>query len=68
MAKNCKTRTDYVYTSFRYKSSQYVRISLFLNIMQTLDFVLILHNGLEFSQPLSSLYQAVQTGKTFFIP
>ena len=35
--------------------------------MQTLNFVLILHNGLEFSQPLSSLNQAVQAGKTFFI-
>ena len=35
--------------------------------MQTLDFVLILHNSLEFSQPLSSLYQAMQTGKMFFI-
>ena len=35
--------------------------------MQTLNFVLILHNGLEFSQPLLSLYQAVQIGKTFFI-
>ena len=33
--------------------------------MQTLDFVSGLHNCLEFSQPLSCLYQAMQTRKTF---
>ena len=36
-------------------------------VMQTLDFVQGLHNYLEFSQPLSRLYQAVQTRKTFSI-
>ena len=36
-------------------------------VMQTLDFVLGLHNCLEFSQPLSCLYQAMQTQKTFSI-
>ena len=35
--------------------------------MQTLDFVQSLHNYLEFFQPLSRLYQAVQTRKTFSI-
>ena len=35
--------------------------------MQTLDFVSGLHNCLEFSQPLSCLYQAMQTQKTFSI-
>ena len=35
--------------------------------MQTLDFVSSLHNCLEFSQPLSCLYQATQTRKTFSI-
>ena len=35
--------------------------------MQTLDFVSGLHNCLEFSQPLSCLYQAMQTRKTFSI-
>ena len=33
--------------------------------MQTLDFVSGLHNCLEFFQPLSRLYQAMQTRKTF---
>ena len=33
--------------------------------MQTLDFVLGLHNCLEFSQPHSCLYQAMQTRKSF---
>ena len=36
-------------------------------VMQTLDFVSGLHNCLQFSHPLSSLYQAVQTQKTFSI-
>ena len=36
-------------------------------VMQTLDFVSGLHNCLEFSQPLSCLYQAMQTRKTFSI-
>ena len=35
--------------------------------MQTLDFVSGLHNCLEFSQPLSWLYQAMQPRKTFSI-
>ena len=35
--------------------------------MQTLDFVLGLHNCLEFSQPVSCLYQAMQTRKTLSI-
>ena len=35
--------------------------------MQTLDFVSGLHKCLEFSQPLSCLYQAMQTRKTFSI-
>ena len=35
--------------------------------MLTLDFVSGLHNHLEFSQPLSCLYQAMQTRKTFSI-
>ena len=34
---------------------------------QTLDFVSGFHNCLEFSQPLSCLYQAMQTRKTFSI-
>ena len=38
-----------------------------LSFMQTLDFVSGLHNCLEFSQPLSCLYQAMQTWKTFSI-
>ena len=35
--------------------------------MQTLNFVSGLHNCLEFSQPLSWLYQAMQPRKTFSI-
>ena len=35
--------------------------------MQTLDFVSGLHDCLEFSQPLSCLYQAMQTRKTFSV-
>ena len=35
--------------------------------MQTRDKVEGLHNCLEFSQPLSCLYQATQTRKTFSI-
>ena len=36
-------------------------------VMQTLDIVSGLHNCLEFSQPLSCLYQAMQTRKTFSV-
>ena len=39
----------------------------FSTIMQTQDEVEGLHNGLEFSQPLSCLYQAMQTQKRFSI-
>ena len=39
----------------------------FSTVMQTLDFVSGLHNCLKFSQPLSCLYQAMQTRKTFSI-
>ena len=39
----------------------------FSTVMQTPDFVSGLHNCLEFSQPLSCLYQAMQTRKTFSI-
>ena len=39
----------------------------FSTVMQTLDFVSGLHNYLEFSQPLSCLYQTMQTQKTFSI-
>ena len=37
----------------------------FLTVMQTLDFVLGLHNYLKFFQCLSCLYQALQAQKTF---
>ena len=37
----------------------------FSTVMQTLDFVLGLHSCFEFSQPLSCLYPAMQTRKTF---
>ena len=41
----------------------------FSTVMQTLDFILGLHNFLKLSQPLSCLYiyQAMQTRKTFSI-
>ena len=39
----------------------------FSTVMQTRDEVEDLHNCLEFSQPLSCLYQAMQTRKAFFI-
>ena len=39
----------------------------FLTVMQTLYFILGLHNGFEISHPLSCLYQAMQTWKTFYI-
>ena len=39
----------------------------FSTVMQTRDEVEGLHNCLEFSQPLSCLYQAMQTRKTFSI-
>ena len=39
----------------------------FSTVMQALDFVSGLHNCLEFSQPLSCLYQAMQTQQTFSI-
>ena len=42
-------------------------IKLCLLIKQTRDEVESLHNCLEFSQPLSCLYQAMQTRKTFSI-
>ena len=35
--------------------------------MQTLDFVLGLHNCLEFSQPLECLYQAMQVQENSFL-
>ena len=38
-----------------------------LFVMKTHDFVSGLHNCREFSQPLSCLYQAMQTRKTFSI-
>ena len=37
------------------------------NFFPVFDFVSGLHNCLEFSQPLSCLYQAMQTRKTFSI-
>ena len=39
----------------------------FLTVMQTRDEVEGLHNCREFSQPLSSLYQAMKTRETFSI-
>ena len=39
----------------------------FSTVMQTLDFVSGLHNCLEFSQPLSCLYQAMQTQEKSFL-
>ena len=36
-------------------------------VLQSFDFVSGLHNCLEFSQPLSCLYQAIQTRKTLSI-
>ena len=42
-------------------------VNITSTVMQTLDFVSGLHNCLEFSQPLSCLYQAMQTRKTFSI-
>ena len=39
----------------------------FSTVNQTLDFVSGLPNCLEFSQPLSCLYQATQTRKTLSI-
>ena len=39
----------------------------FSTVMQTLDFILGLHNCLEFSQPLLCLYHAMETMKTFSI-
>ena len=39
----------------------------FSTVMQTLDFILGLHNCLEFFQSLSCLYQAMETMKTFSI-
>ena len=61
-----------------YKTLRLVRISIlisalsmsfafFSTVMQALDFVSALHNCLKFSQPLSWLYQAMQTRKTFSI-
>ena len=41
---------------FRYLSNR----KCFTTVMQTLDFVSGLHNRLEFSQPLSCLYQGMQ--------
>ena len=39
----------------------------FSTVMQTLDFVSGLHNCLEFSQPLSCLYQAMQIQEKSFL-
>ena len=39
----------------------------FSTVIQTIDFVSGLHNCLKFSQPLSCLYQAMQTRKPFSI-
>ena len=55
---------DFVDKTLRLVRISKVRIS---TVMQTLDFVSGLHNRLEFSQPLSCLYQAMQTRKTFSI-
>ena len=43
----------------------YLGLGEFSTVMQTLDFVSGLHNCLEFSQPLSCLYQAMQTRRRF---
>ena len=45
---------------------QYIGIGLFSTVMQTLGFVSGLHNCLEFSQPLSSLYQAMSNTEDVF--
>ena len=45
---------------------QYIGIGLFSTVMQTLVFVSGLHNCLEFSQPLSSLYQAMSNTESVF--
>ena len=45
----------------------HVTSNLISLVMQTLDFVSGLHNCLEFSQPLSRFYQAMQPRKTFSI-
>ena len=39
----------------------------FKTVMQTLNFVSGLHNCLKFSQPLSCLYQAMQTQEKSFL-
>ena len=47
------------------KHDRDISLKLLETVMQTLDLVSGLHNCLEFSQPLSCLYQAMQTRKTF---
>ena len=44
-----------------------VALGEFSTVMQTLDFVSGLHHCLEFSQPLSCLYQAMQTQEKSFL-
>ena len=51
----------------RYKHSRrWEALGEFSTVTQTLDFVSGLHNCLEFSQPLSCLYQAMQTQENVF--
>ena len=51
----------------RFFSEEFEGLGEFSTVIQTFDFVSGLHNCLEFSQPLSCLYQAMQTRKTFSI-
>ena len=49
------------------EEKSYVVMQTSYAVMQILDFVSGLHNCLELSQPLSCLYQVMQTRKTFSI-
>ena len=60
-------RANHVSTNLKKFSSLKLDKFTFLIVMQTRDEVEGLHNCLEFSQPLSCLYLAMQTRKTFSI-
>ena len=62
-----KSRQKTFFPVFAYPDISIEGLGEFLAVMQTLDFVSGLHNCLEFSQPLSCLYQARQHGKHFLL-
>ena len=79
-ASFCKTKTDYAYklraqdfeTGKSFSFNQFSKQEFFFfsresNFIRAIDFVSGLHNCFEFSQPLSCLYQDMQTQEKRFL-